>query len=83
MEQLFKDLRRRVERLEAEVRALKNSAGAGGTAGQDGVTDDWLYSSESIAEYKAAIRHLALYHDKKPLERYCEKTDGRVPRTLD
>jgi hypothetical protein len=45
--------------------------------------DDWLYSSESVAEYKNAIRRLAIFSDMKPLYLYTKKTGGRVPRLAD
>jgi hypothetical protein len=73
-------LRRRVEILETELTLLK---GGQKDSGQAGMTEEWLYSPESVAEYKHAIRRYAIYRDRKPLEKYCNKTGGKVPRLSD
>jgi hypothetical protein len=65
-----------MERLEAELAALK------GTPPPTKVGMD-LYSPESIAEFKRAIRRWHIYNDRKPLESYLEKTGGKVPRTTE
>jgi hypothetical protein len=70
-------LKERMNRLEAELAALKGEGRSAGAKQFD------LYSPESIAEYKQAIRRLAIFNDRKPLDVYCRKTGGKVPRTTE
>lgn len=74
----IEELKERMSKLEAELAEIKNTATPLTTPTKVGMD---LYSPESIAEYKQAIRRMAFFHDKKPLERYLEKTGGKVPGT--
>jgi hypothetical protein len=69
--QVLKD---RMNRLEAELAALK---GAGGDTTEKHFD---LYSPESVAEFKLAIRRWHIFNDRKPLEKYLKKTGGKVPK---
>jgi hypothetical protein len=69
-------LRQRVAVLEEELAILKGNQ----KKSAESITDDWLYSPESIAAYKYAIKRFARYHDRRALDEYCRKTGGRVPR---
>jgi hypothetical protein len=64
-------LRKRVEYLEEQLAILKGD--------RKDSAEEWLYSAESIAEYKHAIRRFHFFKDRLPLDRYCEKTGGKVP----
>jgi hypothetical protein len=63
---------------EMEARVKRLEALMGEKADMEDI-DSWLYSVESIAEFKHAIRRLAVFGDKGPLTVYTNKTNGRVP----
>lgn len=42
--------------------------------------DSFLNSAEGRAEYRAALVQMSVYHNKKPFEKFLEKTGGSVPR---
>jgi len=42
--------------------------------------EEWVYSPEGIAEFKAACRRFAHFNDRRLLDAYCKKTGGRTPK---